>query len=74
MQRLKKILSELHSEVDFDAPHHLIDERILDSIDIVTLVGEIDEAYGVRVPVEELTPENFASAEAIYKLVERLRG
>ena len=73
MKRLKKILSELHPEVDFDAPHSLIDERILDSIDVVTLVGEIGEVYGVRVPVEELTPENFASAEAIYKLIERLR-
>ena len=74
MKRLEKILSELHPEVDFDAPHRLIEERILDSIDVVTLVGEIDEAYGIRVPVEELTPENFASVEAIYKLVERLRG
>ena len=74
MKRLEKILSELHPEVDFEAPHHLIEERILDSIDVVTLVGEIDEAYGIRVPVEELTPENFASVEAIYKLIERLRG
>ena len=74
MKRLKKILSELHPEVDFDAPHHLIEERILDSIDVVTLVGEIDDTYKIRVPVEELTPENFASAEAIYKLIERLQG
>ena len=74
MIKLKKILSELHPEVDFDAPHHLIEERILDSIDVVTLVGEIDEAYGIRVPVEELTPENFASVKNIYKLIERLRG
>ena len=74
MIKLKKILSELHPEVDFDAPHHLIEERILDSIDVVTLVGEIDEAYNLRVPVEELTPENFASVKTIYKLIERLRG
>ena len=73
MKKIKNILSELHPEVDFDAPHHLIDERILDSMDVVTLVGEIDEAYGVRIPVEELIPENFASVEAIYKLIERLR-
>ena len=74
MERLKKMLRELHPEIDFDMPRRLLDERILDSIDIVTLVGDIDEAYGVRVPVEELTPENFASAEAIYNMIERLRG
>ena len=74
MKRLKKILSELYPEVDFDAPHHLVRDGMLDSIDVVTLVGEIDEAYGVRVPIEELTPENFASAEDIYKMIERLQG
>lgn len=73
MKRLKKILSELHPEVNFDESHQLVEDRILDSIDIVTLVGEIDDTYGVRVPVEELTPENFSSMQAIYKMIERLR-
>ncbi len=74
MNELVKILSSIHPEIDFSARHDLLDEGILDSIDIVTLVGEIDEAYKIQVPIEEITPENFSSVEAIYKMIQRLRG
>ena len=73
MKGLISILTELHPEIDFSLPHDLIGEGILDSIDVVTLVGEIDECFGVRVPLEELTPENFSSVEAIGRMIERLR-
>ena len=74
MNEIRKMLASLHPEVDFTLQHRLVEEGILDSIDIVTLVGEIDEKYGVLVPVEEITPENFDSIESIYKMIERLRG
>ena len=74
MNELEKILSSMHPEIDFSAHHDLLDDGILDSIDIVTLVGEIDEVYGIQVPLEEITPENFSSVEAIYQMIERLRG
>ena len=74
MKKLISILTALHPDIDFRASHKLVEEGILDSIDIVTLIGEIDEAYGVRVPIEDITPENFASIEAIYKMIEGLRG
>lgn len=74
MKKLISILTALHPDIDFRASRKLVEEGILDSIDIVTLIGEIDEAYGVRVPIEEITPENFASVEAIYKMIEGLRG
>lgn len=73
MKELISILTELHPKIDFSAPHDLVKEGILDSIDIVTLIGEIDEVFGVSVPVEEITPENFSSVESICKMVERLR-
>ena len=73
MKELEKILASLHPEMDFSSPHRLVDEGILDSIDIVTLVGEIDEIYGVSIPVEQIVPENFESVESIYKMIQRLR-
>ena len=74
MKKLKNILAELHPEIDIDAEARLVDDGILDSIDVVTLIGEISDAYGIDVPVEEITPENFASADSIYKMIQRLRG
>lgn len=72
MEQLLNILAELHPEVDFETEEHLIDNKILDSFDIVTLVAEIDSEFDVSIPAEELLPENFNSAKALYALVERL--
>lgn len=72
MEALLNILSELHPEVDFDTETALIDNQILDSFDIVTIVAEIDSEFDVQIPAEELIPENFNSAKALYALVEKL--
>lgn len=72
MDRILEILWELHPDVEFETADGLIDEGILDSFDIVTIAAEIDSDFGVAIPAEELTPENFNSAKALYALVERL--
>lgn len=72
MEKLLEILDELHPDVDFETEEHLIDNKILDSFDIVTLVAEIDAEYDVAIPAEELIPENFNSVKALYALVEKL--
>jgi len=72
MEALLNILSELHPEVDFETENALIDGKILDSFDIVTLVAEIDAEFDVQIPAEELLPENFNSAKAIFALIEKL--
>ena len=72
MNELIEILENLHPEVDFDTCATLIDDKILDSFDIVTIVAEIDSEFDVSIPAEELVPENFNSAKALYALVERL--
>ena len=72
MEALLDILQELHPEVDFETETALIDNKILDSFDIVTIVAEIDSEYDVQIPAVELIPENFNSAKALYALVQKL--
>lgn len=72
MEQLLEILNELHPDVDFEAANDLIDGKILDSFDIVTLVAEIDAEFDVAIPAEELVPDNFNSASALWALIERL--
>lgn len=72
MEKLLNILSDLHPDVDFNTASTLIDDGILDSFDIVTIVAEIDDNFDVAIPAEELVPENFNSAQALYALVQRL--
>ena len=73
MEKLLKILTDLHPDVDFSRAEDLIDKGILDSFDIVTIVAEADGAYGVAIGPEELTPENFNSAASLYSLICRLQ-
>ncbi len=72
MEALLNILTELHPEVDYELCDTLIDDKILDSFDIVTIVAEVDAEYDVAIPAEELIPENFNSATNLYALIERL--
>ena len=72
MSELIEILENLHPEVDFDTCTTLIDDKILDSFDIITIISEINEEFDVVIPAEEIIPENFNSAQALYALITRL--
>lgn len=74
MDELMRILSGVRPDVAFDREERLIDDGILDSLDIVMLVGELNDAFEVEITVDELLPENFNSAGAIYALIRRLQG
>ena len=72
MDELLEILSDLHPEIDFETCDTLIDDKILDSFDIVTIISEINDQFDVTISAENITPENFNSAQALYELIERL--
>ncbi|NLK99878.1 MAG: acyl carrier protein [Clostridiales bacterium] len=72
MEQILEILEGLHPEVDFETCKTLIDDKIIDSFDIVTLISDLSEEFDVNIPVEEIIPENFNSAKAIHALIERL--
>ena len=72
MNELIEILENLHPEVDFETCTTLIDDKILDSFDIISIISEINETFDVVIPAEEIIPENFNSAQALYALITRL--
>lgn len=72
MDEIIEILSDLHPDVDFTTAKNLVDSKILDSFDIVSLIAEINDNFDIAISAEEITPENFNSAQSIWELVERL--
>ena len=77
MEELFEILKELHPEVDFETAEGLIDDGILDSLDMVTLVTEVNDRFDVSIPPEEIIPEeiipeNFNSAKDLWALICKL--
>lgn len=73
MEKLMEVLTSIRSDVDFAKEEKLIDDGILDSFDIVSLVSELNDAYGISIDVDDLVPENFNSAANILELVQRLQ-
>ena len=73
MNELMGILTALRPDVDFEHETRLIDDGILESFDIITLVGEINDAFDVNIDVGDLVPENFNSVQNMWALIESLR-
>ena len=74
MEELLRIMSEIRPDVDFATATKLIDDDILDSFDIISMVSEINETFGIEINVNDLLPENFNSAEALYALIQKLQN
>ncbi len=72
MERILEILSSIRADIDFEKEEKLIDDGILDSFDIVSIVAELCAEYDVTITVDMLEPENFNSAAAMLALVESI--
>lgn len=73
MDTLLEILRGIDYEIDFEHERGLITERLLDSFGLIMLVGELEAHFDIRIEAAEMTPENFDSAEAIYRMILRLK-
>ena len=73
MEKLLELLNGIRPDVDFKKETALIDDGILDSFDVVSIISELDDEFDVQIRINELDPENFNSVEAIWDLVQKLR-
>ncbi len=72
MEDLIKILEDLHPEVDYMNCESLIDDKIFDSFDIISIVSDVDNEFDVSIPAKDIIPENFNSAKALWALIQSL--
>ena len=73
MEELLNILKDIRPDVDFVNETKLIDDEILDSFDIISIVGELNDHYDIEINVEDLEPDNFNTVQAMLELVNRLQ-
>ena len=73
MYELLEILNDIDDSIDYENEKALIDDHLLDSFGIITLVSEIEERFDVEIDAAEMTPENFNSVEALWAMIQRLR-
>ena len=72
MDRLLDIFTEVNSDVDYETCDTLVDDGILDSFDIVSIVGELNDTFDINITPVDIVPENFNSAEAMWDMIQRL--
>lgn len=70
-EKVIDILTELRPEFDFTEDVNFIEEGMLDSFDVVSLVDEIESTFGVAIGGSDVLPENFCSVDAICETIKR---
>ncbi|MBP7349016.1 MAG: acyl carrier protein [Butyrivibrio sp.] len=73
MERLIELLEEIKEDIDFENTMDLIDGGILDSFDILQIIGSLNDEFDISIPASEIVPQNFNSAKALWKMVQRLQ-
>ncbi len=73
MEKLLNILEDLNPDVDYTTETKLIDNGLLDSMAILSLVSDLEDAFDVEITPVELVPANFNSADAMWQMILRLQ-
>jgi len=68
-QKIINILQEIRPEFDFAQDINFIEEGMLDSFDIISLVTTLDENFSISIDGMDILPENFATIESIKNLL-----
>lgn len=72
MNELFDVLKETYPDIDFTKEKNLIDDGILDSVGMVTLISAIEDHFDISVTMEYIQPSYFQSAEAMWEMIEEL--
>ena len=73
METLLEILNDIDDTVDWENETALIDDRILDSFGVISQISELEDQFEVEIDASEIVPENFNSADAMWKMIQRLQ-
>ena len=73
MDELLELLEDIKPTVDFRTCTGLIDDGYLDSFDILSIVSELNDAFGIEISPVDIIPEHFNSAQALWNMVERIK-
>lgn len=73
MKKLLELLKKEYPGVNFEEEETLVTDGTLDSVEIVSLIGEIEDTFDITISMEYIKPENFNSAKAMWEMIEELQ-
>lgn len=74
MDELLEILQDINPDIDYEDCETLIDDGLLDSFAILSIVSELQDAFDISITPADIIPENFNSAKALWNMVSRLKN
>ena len=76
MEEIRKIvlrtLEDMHPDIDFDGYDAMIDGKVLDSFDVISLVADLNDEFDITITADQLVPENFNTVDAICAMIQKL--
>ena len=73
MNELIEILKNVNDKIDYENEKSLVTGKVLDSIDITSIIVELEDHYDIEITMEYMENENFDSVEAMLKMIEELQ-
>ncbi|MGI6124173.1 MAG: acyl carrier protein [Acetivibrionales bacterium] len=72
MDELRKLLQNKYPDIDFEKEKKLLDDGILDSVEMVSIIAEIEDFFEISITMEYIQPKYFQSVETMWQMVEEL--
>ncbi|AQW83672.1 hypothetical protein [Campylobacter pinnipediorum] len=73
MEKLYEILKNINNEIDYEAEEKLIDDALFSSFEILESITAFEEEFDITIPIEYVVEENFQSAKAMHKMINKLQ-
>ena len=73
LEQVLEILHDINPEIDYRTEKNLVDKQLVNSFFLITLIGELEDAFNIKITTAEVIPSNMNSAEAMAAMVERLK-
>lgn len=70
-EKIKEIIADNRPDIDDLDNAHFVEDGLLDSFDIITLVSAFDQAFGISIDGADITPENFDTLDNIVELLKK---
>lgn len=73
MNELIEALKRVNPKIDYENETGLVTNKIIDSIDMTSILAELEETFDIEIDMEYIVPENFDSVQAMWDMIQELR-
>lgn len=70
-ERIRKVLNEINDEICSYQGEQLLEDKIIDSFDIMEIITELETEFGIEIDAANVIAENFVNVQSIINMMKR---